>query len=143
MPRAARPARPPSHTPPPRPVPTCSRADYNRPGMSNFGRLGACAVIAFAVAAAHSRAQATQAAQGTAGPDSQITAWFCAMHQGYTTGEAGKCPICGMALIAGNPYDTRDYDLDFTTSPAAVASGVPFTMTFTTSGITCSSSARI
>ncbi len=96
--------------------------------MRNFSRLVACAVIALVVAAVHSRAQTPQ---GTAGPDSQITAWFCPMHQGYTTGEAGKCPICGMALIAGNPYDTRDYDLDFTTSPAAVASGAPFTMTFT------------
>jgi hypothetical protein len=35
-----------------------------------------------------------------------------------------------MALIAGNPFDTREYLLDFTTEPAAVIPGVPFTMRF-------------
>src|SRR5438552_16086460 len=98
--------------------------------MKGFGRLVACAVVALAFAAAHSFAQATQAAQATtAGSDSE-TGWYCPMHQGYTAADAGKCPTCGMALIAGTPFDTRDYELDFATSPAAVASGIPFTMSF-------------
>jgi hypothetical protein len=59
-----------------------------------------------------------------------ITGWFCPMHPAHTSHEAGKCPICGMALIPGDPYDTADYVLDVTTSPAAVASGMPFTMIF-------------
>lgn len=62
--------------------------------------------------------------------DTAITGWFCPMHPDYIAHETGKCPVCGMALIAGDPYDTRDYALDFTTSPAAVKSGVPFTMRF-------------
>ncbi len=35
-----------------------------------------------------------------------------------------------MALIAGDPFDTREYLLDFTAAPAAVRPGVPFTMQF-------------
>ncbi len=59
------------------------------------------------------------------------TAWFCPMHPDRTSHEAGKCPACGMALVFGTPYDTRDYALDFTTAPAAVAAGKPVTLRFT------------
>ena len=81
-----------------------------------------------AVATSQPRAQATQVTAADA--LAKITGWFCPMHPDYTATETGKCPVCGMALIAGDPYDTRDYELDFTTSPAAVASGVPFKMVF-------------
>lgn len=60
----------------------------------------------------------------------QITGWFCPMHPVHTSHEPGRCPICGMALVAGDPYDMSDYTLDVTTSPAAVSSGKPFRMTF-------------
>jgi hypothetical protein len=74
------------------------------------------------------------ALESTAGPQDTnaevVTGWFCPMHPAHTAREAGKCPICGMALIPGNPYDTSDYLLDFATVPAAVTSGVPFTMVF-------------
>jgi hypothetical protein len=36
-----------------------------------------------------------------------------------------------MAFVAGNPLDTREYELDFSTSPAAVRAGTPFTITLT------------
>jgi hypothetical protein len=57
------------------------------------------------------------------------TAWYCPMHPEITAAVTGQCPICRMALVMGNPLDTREYELDFTTSPAAVTAGAPFTIT--------------
>lgn len=59
-----------------------------------------------------------------------ITGWFCPMHPNHTSHQEGNCPICGMALIAGDPFETRDYLLDVETIPAAVRSGEPVTMVF-------------
>ena len=96
--------------------------------MKNRFHLVVAVLAVLAVAASQPRAQATQATG--ADPLAAVTGWFCPMHPDHTATEAGKCPVCGMALIAGDPYDTRDYDLEFTTSPAAVVSGKPFTMKF-------------
>ena len=60
-----------------------------------------------------------------------VVGWFCPMHPVHTSHEAGRCPICGMALVAGNPYDTSDYPLEVVTRPSAVVAGKPVTMTFT------------
>jgi hypothetical protein len=59
-----------------------------------------------------------------------VTGWFCPMHPDVTSDAAGKCKKCGMALLAGDPFETREYELDFVTSPPAVKAGVPFTMIF-------------
>lgn len=59
-----------------------------------------------------------------------ITGWFCPMHPDVTADVASRCHKCGMALIAGDPFDTRDYALDFSTEPAAIRAQVPFTMIF-------------
>ena len=90
------------------------------------------AVVALAVAVPQSLAQEAQmaGAMTQAGNLEPAIGWFCPMHQDHTSHEAGECPICSMALIPGNPFDTRDYVLDFTTSPATVAPGTPFTMIF-------------
>lgn len=70
-------------------------------------------------------AQQSSAPQGT-------TAWFCPMHPEVTAGEAGnRCRKCGMALVAGDPFDTREYGLELTTVPAAVKAGAPVTLYFT------------
>lgn len=98
--------------------------------MKNLSRVIACAIVTLAVAVSQPHAQATQVPSTTSDTQAPITGWFCPMHQDHTSHESGRCPICGMALIPGNPYDTRDYVLDFTTSPAAVAPGTPFTMIF-------------
>jgi hypothetical protein len=47
------------------------------------------------------------------------------MHPDYTLETAGTCPRCGMALVRSNPYDVRDYGLEFTTTPAPVRPGEP------------------
>jgi hypothetical protein len=63
-------------------------------------------------------------------PNDQSSGWFCPMHPDVTAAEAGRCSKCDMALIRGNPFDTREYLLDFRTSPAAVRPGVPNRMEF-------------
>jgi heavy metal-binding protein len=88
--------------------------------MNSLSRVVALVIVMLAAAPFPPHAQAPE----------PITGWFCPMHPDHTSNGKGMCPICGMALIAGNPYDTRDYVLDFTTSPAAVASGTPFKMIF-------------
>jgi hypothetical protein len=57
--------------------------------------------------------------------------WYCPMHPEITAAVNGQCPICKMAFVAGNPLDTREYELDFSTSPAAVRAGKPFTIALT------------
>ena len=43
---------------------------------------------------------------------SAITGWFCPMHPDVTGEGPSRCTKCGMALIAGDPFDTSDYDTD-------------------------------
>ncbi|MGH9258252.1 MAG: heavy metal-binding domain-containing protein [Vicinamibacterales bacterium] len=58
------------------------------------------------------------------------TAWFCPMHPDVTSAETGNCRKCGMRLVAGRPFDTRNYSIDFQSTPTAVKSGAPFRMRF-------------
>jgi hypothetical protein len=58
------------------------------------------------------------------------TAWFCPMHPDVTAGEAGQCRKCGMTLVAGRPFDTRDYPLSVNVAPRAVKAGAPVRMQF-------------
>jgi hypothetical protein len=60
-----------------------------------------------------------------------LVGWFCPMHADVTASGPGRCSKCDMALIRGNPFDTREYLLDARTSPAAVRAGTPFKMEFT------------
>jgi hypothetical protein len=50
------------------------------------------------------------------------------MHPDVTASEPGRCPRCNMRLIAGDPFDTREYILDLGASPGAVGAGEPFTL---------------
>jgi len=68
--------------------------------------------------------------QGPSAP-TEFTAWFCPMHPEVTAADGGRCRKCGMALVAGNPFDTREYTLEFSTAPTVVKAGVPITMLFT------------
>jgi hypothetical protein len=51
------------------------------------------------------------------------TAFVCPMHPDYTTDIEGRCPRCGMALVKASPFDVRDYELEFTTTPQVVRAG--------------------
>jgi hypothetical protein len=77
--------------------------------------------------------------EGAAGPsadaqsppaDEGETAWFCPMHPDVTAPEAGQCRKCGMTLVAGRPFDTRDYRLAIGVEPRGVKAGVPVRMRF-------------
>lgn len=70
----------------------------------------------------------TDAAELTEAEEEALTGWFCPMHPDVTAAQPGTCTKCDMQLIAGNPFDTREYGLDLRTSPGAVEPGVPFTM---------------
>src|ERR1051325_10348031 len=71
------------------------------------------------------------AAQQSSAPPG-AAAWFCPMHPEVTASEPGsRCRKCGMALIPGDPFDTREYALELTTVPAAVKAGVPATLYLT------------
>jgi len=63
-------------------------------------------------------------------PGDGETAWFCPMHPDVTSAEAGQCRKCGMTLVAGRPFDTRDYRLGVQAEPRAVQAGVPTRMRF-------------
>src|SRR5215467_13645776 len=72
------------------------------------------------------------AAQQGSAPPPTVTAWFCPMHPEVTASEPGnRCRKCGMALVPGDPFDTREYSLEVTASPSAVKSGRPVTLSFT------------
>lgn len=66
-----------------------------------------------------------------AAPAAGFTAFFCPMHPEVTAADGGRCRKCGMALVAGDPYDTREYDVEFSTAPRAVKAGVPITIVLT------------
>jgi hypothetical protein len=71
------------------------------------------------------------ATQQGASPPANVTAWFCPMHPEVTASDGGRCRKCGMALVAGDPFDTREYALELTTMPAAIKAGQPATLFFT------------
>lgn len=81
-------------------------------------------------AAAQAQEPPTATGEPASGEDA-LTGWFCPMHPDVTASEPGTCRKCDMKLIAGNPFDTREYLLDLTASPASVTPGVPFTMRLT------------
>jgi len=62
--------------------------------------------------------------------DAGDTAFVCPMHPDYTTDLEGNCPRCGMPLVTATPFDPRDYQLDFRTTPSIVKAGTPATWTF-------------
>lgn len=76
-------------------------------------------------------ADALQVAAANASTEATLPiGFFCPMHPDFTSDTAGTCRKCGMKLVAGDPFDTREYRMDFETRPTAVTAGTPFTMIF-------------
>jgi hypothetical protein len=59
-----------------------------------------------------------------------MPAWFCPMHPDVTSPQTGNCRKCGMTLVAGHPFDTRNYALQVQTTPSVIKAGAPFKMRF-------------
>lgn len=53
------------------------------------------------------------------------TVYFCPMHPDVTSKTPGTCNKCSMLLIAGDPWNEREYLLEVQTTPAAPKPGVP------------------
>jgi hypothetical protein len=65
---------------------------------------------------------------GTARPllenlPTSTSGFICPMHPNEVKAEPGKCSICGMTLVPGDPMATADYALTVTTEPRAVKPG--------------------
>jgi Heavy metal binding domain len=90
-----------------------------------LGRKSAAALILALLAGASA---AIAFFQGSA-PEEE-TAWVCPMHPDYTMDIAGACPRCGMNLVRAQPFDVRDYQLDFHTTPEVVKPGQKARLTF-------------
>ena len=97
--------------------------------MTKFNAAAAVLTIGLiGTAAGAVSAVSSYAAQGPAA-DQTLPAgmtWYCPMHPEMKSPVTGQCPICKMAMVVGNPLDTREYDLDFSTTPAGVTAGTPF-----------------
>ena len=66
---------------------------------------------------------AQQSGPATSASDLDASAFVCPMHPDYTLDIEGRCPRCGMPLVRATPFDVRDYDVQFTTTPAVVKPG--------------------
>ncbi len=67
----------------------------------------------------------------TATQAAQAVLYYCPMHPEVTAAARGKCARCGMALVAGDPYDLREYHLDVEATPPAPRAGQPFRLRLT------------
>ena len=65
---------------------------------------------------------------GTARPllkdlPSTTSGYICPMHPNEVKAEPGKCSICGMTLVPGDPMATADYTMRVTIEPRAIKPG--------------------
>ena len=97
--------------------------------MRNWRQVRVFAVLMLAASAwgAAVAAKQTPAAESTAQAPAM---WFCPMHPDVTATFADRCSKCGMAMISGDPFETREYHLDVSAVPAAPRPGEPVKLTF-------------
>ncbi|MGH9386464.1 MAG: heavy metal-binding domain-containing protein, partial [Vicinamibacterales bacterium] len=62
---------------------------------------------------------ALTALQNSAPPAAPDALYYCPMHPDVTAASPGRCARCGMALVAGDPFDLREYLLDVASTPTA------------------------
>jgi hypothetical protein len=65
-----------------------------------------------------------------ASPLDDVVAYMCPIHSDYTAEAPGTCPRDGMELIRSTPFDVRDYELTFETTPAVARADEPLTLKF-------------
>lgn len=61
----------------------------------------------------------------------QAPMYYCPMHPDVTATTAGTCSRCAMTLVAGDPFDLREYHLDVASAPAAPRVGESARLRFT------------
>ena len=57
-----------------------------------------------------------------------LQVYMCPIHSDYTAERPGTCPRDGMRLVLSNPFDVRDYRLEFNTFPAVPVAGEALTL---------------
>ena len=62
-------------------------------------------------------------------PDEAV-AYVCPIHPDYTSASAGECPRDGLTLVQANPYDVRDYEMEFGADPEVVRAGETVRLSF-------------
>ena len=62
-------------------------------------------------------------------PDEEIP-YVCPIHPDYTSSVGATCPRDGMTLVQANPYDVRDYELEFEIEPTVARAGEPASLRF-------------
>lgn len=70
----------------------------------------------------------TDSSQAHAGADHDYT---CPMHPDQHSNGPGKCPVCGMEMVHTDGAVKETYSLKYTTSPANIEAGKPFTLSLT------------
>jgi Heavy metal binding domain len=70
-------------------------------------------------------------AQERVQPNPEVTSgYICPMHPNIVSATEGKCSLCGMALVPGDPMATAYYDLKVDISPRAIKPGAKARVTF-------------
>jgi hypothetical protein len=91
-------------------------------------RLSALAMVAMLLGVA---AGVTVTGSGEAAQVPSSALYSCPMHPDVTDKAPGKCPRCGMTLVAMDPFDAREYLVDVVTAPTAIRAGTPFKLSLT------------
>lgn len=106
-----------------RPSGARSRLEYN-------DRVQLLRVVLLATMLAAS-AVANPGAQERVQPNPDVTSgYICPMHPNIVSATPGKCSLCGMALVPGDPMATAYYDLKVDISPRAIKPGSKARITF-------------
>ena len=58
------------------------------------------------------------------------TGYICPMHPNIVSATPGKCELCGMALVPGDPMATAYYTLKVDVTPRAIKPGAKTRITF-------------
>jgi hypothetical protein len=78
-----------------------------------------------------SSAPAAQELMQQVQPNPDVTSgYICPMHPNIVSAEEGKCSLCGMDLVPGDPMATAYYDLKVDISPRAIKPGSKARITF-------------
>ena len=89
------------------------------------------AFLALMIAGPRMNGVAMNAAQASPSSGTPATLYYCPMHPDVTSAAPDKCMRCGMTLVAGDPYDLREYLLDVETTPRAPRPSQPVRLRFT------------
>lgn len=87
-------------------------------------------LIVLSLLAGIASAQSPSAPAAASGQAEPAVEFVCPMHPDVRSSQAGRCPRCGMTLVANLP-DRIEYGLDLKVHPPRIQPGKPFQLAFT------------